>query len=154
MLYSGNTVPRLAGVGSQTASKKAWLNERSLRTNHLAPWQKREDSLSLFRFDPAGYLLKTPSPDDSITGRSRYQRDVPESLPPFRRNLLCVVQYPQRLVFVSSPRQADLEGMCRSGQRTSSKTASFSPKGGTTKSTSSLCRRPSIYSQRPLQRDG
>lgn len=97
-------------------------------------------------------LLDTPQLPKTIRRADHTVRAIPR---PLGTNISCVVQYPQGQVFVSSPHhRSGLEGVLRSGQRTSTKTASFSPEGGDETQVQSFYRRPSIYLQPTLQRDG
>ena len=91
-------------------------------------------------------LLDTPQLPKTIRRADHIIRAIPR---PLGTNISCVVQFPQGQVFVSSPHhRSGLEGVLRSGQRTSTKTASFSPRGEVTKhQIPSFYRRPSIYLQ-------
>lgn len=78
--------------------------------------------------DAQSILLATPQLPETIRRADHTIRAIPR---PLGASISRVVQYPRRQVFVSSPHhRSGLEGVLRSGQRTSTKTASFSPKGG------------------------
>lgn len=68
----------------------------------------------------------------------------------------CVVQYPRGQVFVSSPQHRSvLEGLLKSGQRTSTKTASFSPERADETQDSVVLSPPiNLFATYTLQRDG
>lgn len=73
-------------------------------------------------------LLETPQLPKTVRRADNAIRAIPR---PLGTIISCVVQYPQGQVFVSSPQHRSvLEGVLRSEQRTSTKTASFSREGG------------------------